>query len=73
MLLRDAFNAGASPDEVGIRRAVESLGDAMGPAATFRTTLSPARTHDGASSYRLIAFEDACSCYKYISALRPMP
>jgi len=73
MLLRDAFNAGASPDEVGIRRAVESLGSAMGPAATFRTTLAASRTHDGASSYRLIAFEDGCSCYKYTSGLRPMP
>ena len=73
MLLRDAFNAGASPDEVGIRRAIESLGEAFTPASTFRTTLAVGRTHDGASGYRLIAFNDTCKCYLYNSPVRPLP
>ncbi len=72
MFLRDAFNAGATPDEAGIRRAVESLGTTVRPAATFRTTLAQGRTHDGASQYRLIAFQDSCACYKYVSPVRPL-
>lgn len=73
MFLRDAFNAGATPDELGIRRAAESLANTVTAAATFRSSFAPGRTHDGAAAYRLIAFQDACSCYKYISAPRPMP
>ncbi|MFN2538659.1 MAG: ABC transporter substrate-binding protein [Mycobacteriales bacterium] len=71
--LRDVFNAGASPDEASIRRVAESLGDRFRAAATFRTTYAPGRTHDGASSYRLQAFQDACTCYKYVTPLRPLP
>lgn len=73
MFLRDAFDAGATPDETGIRRAAESLANTVAPAATFRTSFAPGRTHDGATAYRLIAFQDACKCYKYISAVRAMP
>jgi ABC-type branched-subunit amino acid transport system substrate-binding protein len=72
MFLRQVFAAGASPDEAGIRRAAEALGAAFKPTATFRTTLSAGRTHDGASQYRLIAFQDGCKCYKYVSAVRLM-
>jgi ABC-type branched-subunit amino acid transport system substrate-binding protein len=72
MFLRQIFAAGASPDETGIRRAAEALGEAFKSTATFRTTLSAGRTHDGASQYRLIAFQDGCKCYKYVSPVRLM-
>ncbi len=70
--LRDAFKAGASPDEAGIRRAAESLGDTFRAAATFQSTSAPGRTHDGASAYRLLAFHDACTCYRYTTPQKPM-
>jgi hypothetical protein len=72
MFLRDTFAAGATPDEAGIRRAVESLAGTFRPAATFRTALSPGGTHDGASQYRLLAFDDACTCYRYTTPVRPL-
>jgi hypothetical protein len=72
MFLRDVFAAGATPDEVGIRRAAESLGQAFRPTSTFRTTLGPGHLHDGASAYRLIAFQKSCSCYAYTSPIRSL-
>jgi ABC-type branched-subunit amino acid transport system substrate-binding protein len=71
--LRDAFAAGATPDEAGLRRAAESLGRTFRPAATFASLLSTGRTHDGASQYRLLAYGDDCSCFRYISPVRPLP
>ena len=73
LFLRDVFAAGATPDEAGIRRAADSLGATFKPAATFGTLLAANRTHDGASGYRLNAFQSSCSCYRYISPVRPLP
>ena len=72
MFLRGAFAKGASPDEAGIRRAVESLGGTFRPASTFSTAFGPTRTHDGASGYRLIAYQEACNCYRYTSPVRTL-
>jgi hypothetical protein len=71
--LRDTFAAGATPDEAGLRRAAESLGRSFTPAATFGSSLSVGGTHDGASQYRLLAYNDACACYRYTSQIRPLP
>jgi ABC-type branched-subunit amino acid transport system substrate-binding protein len=71
--LRDVFNAGAMPDEASIRRVAETLGGSFRSAATFRTHYAPGRTHDGVAVYRLQAFQDACTCYKYVSPQRPLP
>jgi hypothetical protein len=73
MFLRDVFVAGAAPTEAGIRQAAESLGESFRPAATFHSALGAGRTHDGASAYRLIAFQQGCSCYSYTSPVRPLP
>ena len=68
--------AGASIDRApdftiaGFRTGAEALGT-FGAASTFRSTFAPRRLHDGAVSYRLFAFQDACSCYRYVSAPRP--
>jgi hypothetical protein len=71
--LRDVFAAGAAPTEAGIRQAAESLGQTFRPVATFHSALGAGRTHDGASAYRLIAFQEGCSCYSYVSPIRPLP
>ena len=71
MFLRDVFAAGATPDQAGIRRAADSLGRSFAPAATFGSALSRT-THDGASQYRLLAYVDACSCYRYTSPVRAL-
>lgn len=73
MFLRDVFAAATSADEAGIRRAAESLGEAFKPASTFRTTFSVGRTHDGASRYRLMAYQEGCACYRYVSPVKRMP
>ncbi|MDP9100578.1 MAG: ABC transporter substrate-binding protein [Actinomycetota bacterium] len=73
MLLREVFAAGATADEQGIRQAAESLGQTFPPASTFHTTLAPGRAHDGAAAYRLIAFQQGCSCYGYITPVRALP
>lgn len=73
MFLRDVFAAGAAPNEAGIRHVAESLGQAFTPASTFHTTLAPGGAHDGASAYRLIAFQQGCSCYSYTSPVRSLP
>jgi hypothetical protein len=69
--LRDVFAAGAT-DEASFRRAAEALGERFRPAATFGTRFGIGRTHDGASGYRLVAFNDSCSCFRYTSPTRPM-
>lgn len=73
VFLRDAFAAGAGADEAAFRSAVESLGTSFRPASTFRTAFGPARTHDGVTGYRMTAFQDACTCYRYTSPVRPLP
>jgi hypothetical protein len=72
MFIRDVFATGSSPDEASFRRAAESLGDTFRPAATFRTTHAAGRTHDGASGYRLVAFQNACKCFAYTSGVRAL-
>jgi ABC-type branched-subunit amino acid transport system substrate-binding protein len=73
MFLRDVFAAGATPDQAGIRRAAEALGATFHSASTFRTLFQPTRPHDGAGAYRLMAYQEACGCYRYTSPVRGLP
>lgn len=73
MFLRDVFAAGATPDQAGIRRAAESLASTFKSASTFRTFFGPTRPHDGAGAYRLMAYQDACGCYRYTSPITGLP
>jgi hypothetical protein len=70
--VRDAL-AGA-PDFTlgGFRAGAEALGR-YEPASTFSSLVAPGRLHDGASSYRLFAFKDDCSCFVYTTPVRPAP
>ena len=71
--LRDVFASASGTDEASFRRAAEALRDAFRPAATFRTSFAPGRTHDGAGGYRLVAFNDGCACFGYRSPVRALP
>ena len=71
--LRDVYATGGVTDDRSFRRAAEALGGAFRPASTFRTSLAPGRTHDGAGGYRLLAFNDSCGCFEYRSPVRVMP
>jgi ABC-type branched-subunit amino acid transport system substrate-binding protein len=71
--LRDVFASASGTDVTSFRRAAEGLGSSFRPAATFRTAFGPGRTHDGASAYRLLAFDDRCGCFGYRSAVRALP
>jgi ABC-type branched-subunit amino acid transport system substrate-binding protein len=54
----------------GIRAAVDSLGTDYQSGYTFSTRLA-AGQHDGATAYRLGAFDTGCACYKYTTGPRP--
>jgi hypothetical protein len=69
-LLRDALLHAPSFSPAGFRQGAESL-TSFEVASTFRSILGPNRLHDGASAYRVFAFKDACSCYQYVSPVRP--
>ncbi len=71
--LRAVLTSAAVTDDVTFRRAAEALGGSFRSASTFRTALGAGRTHDGAAAYRLLAFDDACSCYRYRTPVRPLP
>jgi hypothetical protein len=68
--LHDALAAAPSYTLTGFRTGAESLGD-YEAASTFRSAFGPHRLHDGASAYRLFSYDDACSCYRYVTPIRP--
>jgi len=67
--LRDALVAAPSFTRVGFRSGAESL-TRFEAASTFRSSFAAGRTHDGASSYRVLAFQGGCSCFTYTTGLR---
>jgi len=71
--LRDVLARVPSISPAGFRSAVGGLGSSFRSANTFRTFFAPNRTADGAAAYRLNKYDDACSCFKYTSGIRPMP
>ncbi|MFN2537529.1 MAG: ABC transporter substrate-binding protein [Mycobacteriales bacterium] len=71
--IQDAVSRATTLTNPGFRAAAESLGSSFAPAATFTSAFAVGRLHDGASSYRLNAFIDSCSCFKYVTGPRPLP
>jgi hypothetical protein len=47
------------------------MGAAFDPAFAFTTWFGPGR-HDGASSAALVAYDDACGCFQYVTEPRPI-
>jgi ABC-type branched-subunit amino acid transport system substrate-binding protein len=69
LFLQDAVRAAPTWSMPGLRAGAESLG-AFPSASTFRSRTGPGLLHDGAAQYRLLAFNDSCSCYSYTSPLK---
>lgn len=69
MFLRDALGGGQSASLAALRAGVDALATRYVSPMTFTTAFAPAR-HDGAASYRLLAFQGQCSCFKYEGGIR---
>lgn len=70
--LHDALAAAPNFTLAGFRAGAESLAH-YEAASTFRSGFSPGQLHDAAKAYRLFAFKNSCSCFAYVSGLRPAP
>jgi ABC-type branched-subunit amino acid transport system substrate-binding protein len=68
--VRDTLAIAPDFTPAGFRAGAEALGT-VGVASTFRSTLGPGLLHDGAGAYRVFAYKSDCSCYQYVSPLRP--
>jgi hypothetical protein len=55
----------------GFRTAAEHLTSYVSPT-TFATSFAGGR-HDGAAKYRIVSWNEACSCFRYTSPLRDIP
>lgn len=55
----------------GFQAAAEALGTTFEPALTHGARFGPG-IHDGASSARPLAFDDACSCFYYVGGADPV-
>lgn len=56
----------------GFRAGAESL-SRFEAASTFRSSMRAGNVHDGASAYRLVAYNDGCRCFKYTTPVRSSP
>jgi hypothetical protein len=56
-----------------LMHAVDGLGSRFTSASTFATYFASGRPHDGASAFRLDAFQSGCNCFTYQSSTRPLP
>lgn len=72
LFLKHLFDNGAEPTAAGIRRAVDALGSSYPSAWTYAAELGPGR-HDGATTGRLVAYDDGCSCYRITGNDRRIP
>lgn len=70
--LRDVLDHATQMSEAGFQAGVDALGNSFVPATTYSSRFGAGLSHDGADEYRLLAFKDSCSCYEYVSKLRPM-
>lgn len=69
--LKFLLDNGAEPTAAGIRTAVDALGSSYPSAWTYATDLGPGR-HDGATTGRLVRYDDECSCYVITGNDRPI-
>jgi hypothetical protein len=62
----------ASAPGTTLVQAVNSLGSSYQSSGAFGSSFDAVQ-HDGAASYRQLAFVGSCTCFRYTSPLRPMP
>lgn len=68
--LRDALLHAPNLTIAGLRAGAESL-TRYDAASTFSSRFAPGRLHDGAAAYRIFAYKTNCSCYEYVTGVRP--
>jgi len=69
--LKAALDRATEFDAAGLRAAVEGLGSSFDPVFSLQDKFGP-NLHDGASAVRLVAYDDACSCFAYKGPLVPI-
>ena len=68
--LHDALLHAPTFTIAGLQAGAESLTH-YDAASTFSSRFAPGRLHDGAAVYRIFAYKANCSCYAYVTGLRP--
>jgi hypothetical protein len=69
-LLQQAFTGLAGPvTGSSIRSAIEGVGSRFATALSLASRFGPSR-HDGVSSFREMAYQTSCSCFRYTSPPR---
>ena len=71
--LRNALKGSSTITPASVRASVESMGRSFTPAGTFGSRFAPGQLHDGADTYRLNVFNDACQCYTYVTGNKTLP
>lgn len=71
MFLKAAADAAHSAVPTDVAAAVAARPVLFTSAVTFASDL--ARGHDGASEYRMFAWQSGCTCFQYTSPPRPLP
>jgi ABC-type branched-subunit amino acid transport system substrate-binding protein len=66
---RDGLTKAPTYDPAGFEQVVDAMGTSFVPAATFSSRFKPGQ-HDGAGTYRFLAYGDDCSCFKYVGGPR---
>jgi hypothetical protein len=66
---RTGLSKAATYDPAGFEQVVDAMGATFVPAATFSSRFKPGQ-HDGAGTYRFLAYGDDCSCFRYVGGAR---
>jgi hypothetical protein len=69
--LKAAMDRATEFSAAGLRASVEGLGSSFDPVFSLQDKFGP-NLHDGASAVRLVAYDDACSCFAYKGPLVPI-
>ncbi|MBV9935950.1 MAG: ABC transporter substrate-binding protein, partial [Actinobacteria bacterium] len=72
LFLRRVLDVAPDLTVEGIRTAAEQLGTSYDSPVSFANHLAPGR-YDGGDAYRLIYFDDGCTCYRFTGGNHPMP
>jgi hypothetical protein len=70
--LKAAWDASGDVSAAGLARGARMLADKWRSPWTFSTQFGNGRT-DGASSYRLVKFDQGCSCFVYAGPYKAVP
>lgn len=72
LFLRKVLDTAPDLTTEGIRATAEQLGASYDSPVSFGNRLAPGR-YDGGENYRLLFFDDGCTCYRFSGGDHPMP